>query len=124
MTKHKTTPGPWTVRKAKRPTDGEYDYAIGANVGGRAQCIAEAFGRCSENDILPAEANARLIAAAPAMRDALWALDASLDLSEGEGGMANEMWADVLSIDRETWIALCRQIRAALALADGGDTNV
>ena len=69
MTKH--TPGPWKLQKALRPVDGEYDYGIGAKVSGRGQCIAEAFGRCSDRDLLPAEANARLIAAAPEMLEAL-----------------------------------------------------
>lgn len=65
------TPGPWESRKAKFPVDGEYDFAIGATVDGKRECIAEAFGRCSTTAFPPAEANARLIAAAPDLLEAL-----------------------------------------------------
>ena len=65
------TPGPWVQRKALIKSDGEYDFGIGAFIGGKQQCIAEFFGRSSWSDLLPAEANARLIAAA---REALPAL--------------------------------------------------
>ena len=59
------TPGPWTVRRAKHPTDGEYDYAIMAEINGHPRCIAEAFGRCAHDVILSAEDHAHLFAAAP-----------------------------------------------------------
>ncbi len=65
------TPGPWEVRRAKYPVDGEFDYAIGAEIDDAQYCIAEAFGRAAEYQYLPAEANAHLIAAAPEMYEAL-----------------------------------------------------
>lgn len=60
MTEH--TPGPWQSMRSKAPHDGEYDYAIGAE---GAPVLAEAFGRTADGGRPPAEANARLIAAAP-----------------------------------------------------------
>ena len=66
------TPGPWTYRRAKYPVDGSYDYAIAAKVGGQEFCIiAEAFGRVADAVWPDAEANARLIAAAPDLLAAL-----------------------------------------------------
>jgi hypothetical protein len=60
---HTFTAGPATVLRSKRLSDGEYDFAV--NCEG-APVIAEAFGRAAdgEGSILPAEANARLIAEA------------------------------------------------------------
>lgn len=60
---HTFTAGPATVLRSKRPSDGEYDFAV--NCEG-APVIAEAFGRAAdgEGSILPAEANANLIAEA------------------------------------------------------------
>lgn len=60
MSKH--TPGPWNIRRAQFPVDGEYDYAIYSDVD---RVLAEVFGRAGQNIFPPAEANARLIAAAP-----------------------------------------------------------
>jgi hypothetical protein len=90
LTKETFTPGPWSIRKAKAPTDGAFDYAIGANVGGREQCIAEAFGRVDSEHFTPAEANAKLIAAAPKLYHALKSV---LDLVERyeEGNFSDEI---------------------------------
>jgi hypothetical protein len=76
------TPGPWAIRKAKAPTDGAFDYAIAADVGGREQCIAEAFGRVDSEHFTPAEANAKLIAAAPKLYQALKNIIAEIDSDE------------------------------------------
>lgn len=65
------TPGPWTCKKALTPVDGAFDYAIAAEVDGRPQVIAEAFARSGQTSFPPAEANARLIAAAPDLLEAL-----------------------------------------------------
>jgi hypothetical protein len=62
------------MAKARTPTDGEYDFAVGATIEGKKYCIAEAFGRVSVGIRTPAEANARLIAAAPTMLAALEAI--------------------------------------------------
>lgn len=56
------TPAPWTVTRSKMATDGAFDYAISAD---GAPVLAEAFGRDAKGGWPPAEANARLIAAAP-----------------------------------------------------------
>lgn len=76
MSDVKHTPGPWVARRALKPVDGEYDFAISARNGG-APVLAEAFGRAADTNgtNLPAEANARLIAAAPELLTALkqWA---------------------------------------------------
>ena len=84
MTEKKWTPGPWTVTRARYPTDGEYDYGIGVRRDGREYCIAETFGVAGPEFLPPAEANARLIAAAPEMAEAIdlllkstWGTDAS-----------------------------------------------
>lgn len=63
----KYTPGPWSFHRAPYPVDGEFDCAIRA--GG--QMIAETFGRSGETSRHDSEANARLIAAAPEMLEAL-----------------------------------------------------
>ena len=66
------TPGPWDIRRSTRPVDGAYDWAIGAEIDdGGPYCIAEAVGRAAEDVWLPAEANARLIASAPDLLEAL-----------------------------------------------------
>lgn len=67
----KHTPGPWTSKQSLKPVDGEYDFAISAEIDGRNRCIAEVFGRVSETHRPNAEANARLIAAAPELLAAL-----------------------------------------------------
>lgn len=67
----KWTPGPWDFSMAKMPIDGEYDYCISAVVDGERYVISEAFGRVSEKQRPNAHANARLIAAAPELYEAL-----------------------------------------------------
>lgn len=58
------TLGEWTVTRSKGLHDGQFDYAISA---GKHRVIAEAFDRDARGNIVAAEANARLIAAAPEM---------------------------------------------------------
>ena len=65
------TQGPWTMLKAATQVDGAYDFAI---CRADSQIIAEAFGRSSDKDYHDAEANARLIAAAPELLEALKAI--------------------------------------------------
>ena len=65
-TKH--TPGPWKLDRSLQPADGEYDYAISSP---EHFVLAEAFGRSANGGHPPAEANARLIAAAPELLEAL-----------------------------------------------------
>jgi len=67
----KWTPGPWDFSMAKMPVDGEYDYCISAMMDGERHVISEAFGRVSEKQRPNAHANARLIAAAPELYEAL-----------------------------------------------------
>ncbi len=60
MPKH--SPVPWSMRWAKKTTDGELDCAI---VDANGQIIAEVFGRTSTDHRPPTSCNAKLIAAAP-----------------------------------------------------------
>jgi hypothetical protein len=71
MSEH--TPGPWIMRKAKFASDGGFDFGIAASVDGNMKCIAETFEVVGE-ERAPAEANGRLIAAAPDMLAALIAV--------------------------------------------------
>lgn len=73
------TRGPWAYRKAKLPTDGKYDFGISADFSGKPFCIAEAFGRVGREIFPDAEANARLITAAPDMLAALQRVDRLID---------------------------------------------
>lgn len=71
MTETKWTPGPWSTKAARRPVDGEFDWGIVATIDGVPRIIGEAYGRASNNVRPNAEANARLISAAPDMAKAL-----------------------------------------------------
>lgn len=71
MTETKWTPGPWSTKAARRPVDGEFDWGIVATIDGVPRIIGEAYGRASNNVRPNAEANARLISAAPDMAEAL-----------------------------------------------------
>lgn len=72
----KHTPGPWKESRAKeRDNTGGWDYAI---LDGNNKIIAEAFenvgfasGSTVIHDFRPVEANARLIASAPELLEAL-----------------------------------------------------
>lgn len=79
----KHTEGPWTATKAKFPVDGEFDYGIHCVVGGEPYVVAEAFGRAGVHTRPNAEANARLISAAP---DLYAALKEMVEWWETEGG--------------------------------------
>lgn len=65
------TPGPFSVRRAVTPQDGEYDYCVSAEIEGRQQVVAEVFGRTSETHRPDAYSNAHLFAAAPDLLKAL-----------------------------------------------------
>ncbi len=96
------TPGPWKLILHGNET---YEYPLSVNTALGSHWI-------TRDGTVSSIANARLIAAAPALYEALLALEASLDLSETHGGKANELWAD-------TWMTLCRNARAALSAARG-----
>jgi hypothetical protein len=76
------TGGPWNASRAKMPDNtGGYDWCI---TDGSGKIIGEAFehvdyGQRGSYDIRPAEANARLIAAAPDLLAALEALVGSFE---------------------------------------------
>lgn len=83
MTESKHTPEPWemVLTQSKKP-DEEGDYAIVAYVAGEKRIIGECYRTVGREPIspanfnpayihAPADANARLIAAAPVMLDAL-----------------------------------------------------
>ena len=113
MTEH--TPGPWTIRRALNPTDGGFDYAVGAVVNGKERCIIEAFAVIGEGVRVNAEANARLIAAAPetaAERDRLRA-----DKAELLAALKDILQADFLSPEARR--DAVRRAGAAIAAAEG-----
>jgi len=82
----KPTSGPWQTKRARHPSDGGFDYAISAKVGMYERCIAEAFEVVDAGVKVPAEANARLMAAAPDLLAALEAALPHLDNSDSPGG--------------------------------------
>lgn len=65
------TPGPWTFTRALTPSDGGYDYGIGATFGKKKHCIAEVIEVLDYDLRVNARANACLIAAAPDLLAAL-----------------------------------------------------
>lgn len=71
MSETKWTPGPWTTKQARFPVDGEFDWCVAATIDGAQHVIVEAFGRVADHVRPNAEANARLISAAPDMAEAL-----------------------------------------------------
>lgn len=98
MSKH--TPGPWRHVIAKLPVDGAFDYAIRDADG---ELIAEVFGRTSTTNYPPAEANARLMAAAPELLAALVGI-----LEIGKRDMSNQKYDGYFD-----------SARAAVAKAEG-----
>lgn len=104
----KWTKGPYSVKSALVPNDGEYDWAVGAEINGTTYCIAEVFGRVA-GDIRPnAQATATLFAAA---LDLYEALNAALALISDN---ADEIGA---LVHPDTVNAVCDMARAALARA-------
>jgi hypothetical protein len=91
------------------PSDGGWDYGIGVTIDGHIFCIAEAFEVVGHGIKVPAEANARLIAAAPEM---LVALKRALETMESQMCISIEGW------DRTAapWSAI-GMARAAIAKA-------
>lgn len=87
----KHTPGPWIAR-----LEGE-NWLIEAN--NRKACIA--YGASWYSDLQPGEANARLIAAAPEMLEAL--------------KEAEEQSRKRLPVKKETWL----KMQAVIAKAEG-----
>lgn len=87
------TPGPWQTKRAEIRVDGEYDYAI---YDANREVIAEAFGRSSQNNFPPAEANARLIAAAPDLLAALKFVEQYFMRSNASGNFLGDE-------EHETW---------------------
>jgi len=67
----KHTPGPWSVWKKSLDPAGREDWAI---LSSENRIIAEAFWKVETDEYMPAEANARLIAAAPELLEALEAM--------------------------------------------------
>jgi hypothetical protein len=106
----KHTPGPWTIIRSKLETDGAFDYAIGTD---EAPVIAEAFGRDANGGWPDAEANARLIAAAPDLFSALKALLPEIDseIEQRQTSGNDEYWQGLK--------ALSDAGHAAVASAEG-----
>lgn len=102
MSKH--TPGPWHVMRAAKPDNvGGYDCAV---VTPDRLILAEAFERPSRDVTFPAEANARLIAAAPELlevcKDALATI-----------GKQSRFWDDPI------FVCLTADLEAAIRAAEG-----
>jgi len=115
MDKPGYTPGPWSVRRAKTPSDGGYDYGIAAVINGGEVCIAEAFEVVRIKDRAPAEANARLIAAAPEL------------VSEG-AALVHHLGAIIYYLDGQAYSSTLSQMNAfkavlSKALGEGQDSN-
>lgn len=109
------TKGPYGVTKAKAPRDGEYDYAIGADIGGTIYVIAEVFGRVADDVCPNAEDTAHLIAAAPDMYEALKAAN---KLMEHMGDTLNAM--DVVTKeDAAKGLVVFNEVTAAISKAEG-----
>lgn len=98
MSAFKGTPGPWALTES---TECEYVMVVGANGSGLF---------CENVDHPGAREDARLIAAAPELLEALQKVDEQL------GDVECESSADARAVER------CHEtIRAAIAKATGGD---
>jgi len=82
MTKHTPghTPGPWKVDKELNSFRGQWLIAIDVGDRGRGMAVAETIGGTGDE-----RANARLIAAAPDLLNALQAIVKSLADQDDEG---------------------------------------
>lgn len=93
------TKGPWAINRAKQPDNvGGTDYAIVVVIDGRPRVLAEAFQRVGEKAgggyiDAPAEANARLIAAAPTLVAALEGLMEAVPTQTND----RDWWPDELT---------------------------
>lgn len=114
MSEHSRTP--WTVKRASFPVDGEFDFAILADVTDakgeiKPQVIAETFGRTSKTCTPNAQANAEIIVRAVNAHDdlvkALALLLHEVHLSGNEGSR------------RYGWPTAVAATHAALAKARG-----
>jgi hypothetical protein len=110
MADHTSTP--WDYRRAKSPTDGEYDYGISAVINGRTYCIAETFGRCAIAVTPPADANAAFIVkACNAHADLVTAL-------KGSDAMLQLLWERSDLVTRDCINKQAKLNREALAKAE------
>lgn len=119
MSKTKHTPGPW---KFITMEFGELvngvgkvwtECAIEFGEGGPGTIIAECFGRSDENTFHDAVANARLIAAAPEMLEALQVAQAELEQCEPP---------DEYPEQQASYAQIMAQIKSAIAKATGGES--
>lgn len=105
MSEH--TPGPWTISGPSKPDNvGGRDWAV---VDGNLLIVAEAFEVPARAVTFPAEANARLIAAAP-------------DLLEAARKLHKQIAFDVFVDDqghRAVMLQAFREIEMAIAKAEG-----
>ena len=87
------TPGPWTVRRPLGGVHGGYPYQI-TNTEKPAKIIT-AWGAISRRASAEGEANARLIASAPDLLEALISTRASLQAMADEGIVAEGSWPTI-----------------------------
>lgn len=102
----KHTPGEWTTR-GPRMQDMAPDYAVVAD----GEIIAEVFGRSSVSKFHPSEANARLIASAPAL----------LALARQYASECGECSGSGVSQDTHRDCESCADIRAVIARATNSE---
>lgn len=106
------TPGPWSIQQSPQRHDGEFDFAVSAH---GARILAECFGRAADKvgTILPANANARLIAASPELLEALKGL---VQINEQHNEAVGKIIKKPL-----TWKdSYLDAARSAIAKAEGG----
>ena len=119
------TPLPWFYRKAKFPTDGEYDYGISAEINGQQYCIGEMVGICANDIKLPVEANAALIVTAVNERPALLRRVAELEAENKRVRDALRQFVACCDTAPPTSLVIeigmaCKVARAALSTTERG----
>ncbi|TXH53687.1 MAG: hypothetical protein E6Q97_12650 [Desulfurellales bacterium] len=100
MTEAKHTPGPWEILGPGKPTSDAPEGGDFAITDSNKDIIAETFFRVSAVKSRPSEANARLIAAAPELLEALYWYE----------GMAKEMGKAAIRMDQKRILELMREI--------------
>lgn len=92
MTSH--TPGPWKAHPGKLPDSGRDMFRVRADDGGTEAVVAVCFpSSCGDIYEEDAEANARLIAAAPDLLSALRALVGAIEEDDFAGALESALAA-------------------------------
>ena len=115
MNNSRFTPGPWVVHPYRDVSIGEHNWAI--DVGPRGEMVARVLGAFKQPTAgETAEANARLIAAAPTLYAALRGIESLA----GRLSCDNGVWSPSGHSEGAVWLGKAmEEIAAALALVDG-----